>query len=116
MNTTDLKTITTIVCNKVLTFTLYENDTKGATVRKTKDGQRVVIVGNVVRGSIKTVNIVPLGIASCAAGKDAWMRNINVTCGCCGALTTVRNLEGNDLCPECYEEAGKEIAQLDGRG
>jgi hypothetical protein len=63
----------------------------------------------------KAPYIIPAGIAGCAAGKDAWMRNVLVKCSECGVRTPCGRLEGNLMCPDCYEKAGEEIARMDGR-
>lgn len=61
-------------------------------------GNRFVIInGNLSR-------CVPLEIASLAAGKDAWMRDILAPCSDCKTHIKLGEMECN-LCPDCYDKA-----------
>jgi len=79
----------------------------------------------VVRDGMKGIRVFPLGyerplrsyvvpveIASLAAGKDAWMRQVLVKCSC-GTRCHVGEMECG-ICPACYEQAGIENEIADG--
>jgi hypothetical protein len=119
MNTTAAPapaTITAVLPNgKAGTFTLYENGTRAALVMKNRTtGERCIVNGVVRNGRIPSICVIPLGLASFAAGKDAWLRTVRVKCNYCDAHPMAGELEGNEMCPDCYEKAGEENAAQDG--
>lgn len=57
---------------------------------------------------------IPVEMLSLAAGKDAWMRNIEFKCRDCRATFPAHQMEC-ELCPACYDKAGQEIEALDNK-
>ena len=114
MNTTELSTISATLPNgKLATFTLYENGTRAAAIRKLKSGERFLLIGEVLNGTIMEVTPVPVGIAGMLVGKDAWAKKVHVKCKYCDNRPMVSELEADELCPECYEKAGEENRKMD---
>ena len=62
------------------------------TIRENSNGQRFVITKGFA---------VPVDIAALAAGKDAWMRNIECPCKDCGGLYALHELIGGGYCEDC---------------
>jgi hypothetical protein len=48
--------------------------------------------------------ILPMGIAACGAGKDAWMRNIVAGCTGCRQKQKISHLNDGGYCEECAAE------------
>ena len=50
----------------------------------------------------KITTIIPLNkICGLAAGKDAWMRKIEVKCDDCGGIFQAGHMDGLNCCPDC---------------
>lgn len=83
----------------------------GATVRisKNNSGQRFAHIETNTGGLM-----VPLEMLSLAAGKDAWMRQIEFKCAGCGDHHAASEMEC-ECCQACYEKQGEENAILDGK-
>ncbi len=60
-----------------------------------------------VSNSGRFVDPIPTALLSLVAGKDAWMRNILLTCTDCGEAHKASEMEG-DYCRDCYEQAAEE--------
>lgn len=56
---------------------------------------------------------IPAAICSLAAGKDAWMREIEFPCAC-GKFYKAGESETGDFCPACEQEQGEANAKADG--
>lgn len=53
---------------------------------------------------------IPAALASLAAGKDSWMRDIVLKCDYCDRVCKAGDMEGNGLtCPPCMMESEAEI-------
>ena len=59
---------------------------------------------------------VPIELLALAAGKDAWMRNIQVRCTECRKLHAADELNGGGYCPTCVEAQDDENMRLDEGG
>lgn len=80
-------------------------------VKKGPHGPRAAKITCPVNG----IYFVPIEILSMCVGKDAWMKDILVRCGDCRTVVKAADLDC-DMCPDCYEKAGQENAEMDGRG
>lgn len=83
-----------------------KNFPKGTIVRSKRDGQRYLSLGD--------YQMVPVGIAALAAGKDAWMRDVLIKCGDCQTKVRLGDTETDlCLCRACVDKAEDENAKLD---
>ena len=81
-------------------------------IRVNKAGQRAAEITPFGRPSLR--QYVPLELLALAAGKDAWMRNIQFKCASCRKLTVAGDTEGGEYCQACFDAQGEENARLDG--
>ena len=59
---------------------------------------------------------VPIELLALAAGKDAWMRRIQVRCTECRKLHAADELNGGGYCPTCVDAQDEENMRLDEGG
>ena len=59
---------------------------------------------------------VPIELLALAAGKDVWMRRIQVRCTECRKLHAADELNGGGYCPTCVEAQDDENMRLDEGG
>lgn len=59
---------------------------------------------------------VPIELLALAAGKDAWMRKIQVRCAGCRTRLAAEELNGGGYCPTCVEAQDEENMRLDEGG
>jgi hypothetical protein len=64
-------------------------------------------------GVISDGSVIPLEIMALAAGKDAWMRDIQRKCEC-GKTYAIGHADSAEWCQECFDKAGEENAIADG--
>ena len=79
-------------------------------IRKAASGQRAAEI--VPFGRVALRFYVPLEMLSLAAGKDAWMREIQFKCTDCGTKHAAKDMEC-EMCPECNEKAMQSNADAD---
>lgn len=84
----------------------------GASVRITKGTGNGTRFAHITRPSGTVA--VPVELLGLAAGRDAWMRGIEVKCLDCGTWTKASEMEC-ELCPGCLDKAMDENDRLDGR-
>jgi hypothetical protein len=58
---------------------------------------------------------VPAELLPLAAGKDAWMRDIQLRCAGCDSHHRAADMASGLYCPACVEAQEEENARLDGR-
>lgn len=76
---------------------------------KTRRGTRFAEI-HPLRGATYRV---PVEMLSLAAGKDAWMREIEFECAGCGTPHSAAEMS-TEYCPACVEAQEAENARLDG--
>jgi hypothetical protein len=91
-----------------------------STANQIVHGHKVTIVHRKSQGPrgpraahIDNSYFVPVDLLSLTVGKDAWMKDIAVRCVDCRTIVFARDLDC-DMCPDCYEKAGDENAEMDG--
>lgn len=57
------------------------------------------------------IRIVPVDLLSLAAGRDAWMRDIEFKCADCRERLPAKDMECQ-MCPSCNEKAFAEMEEL----
>ncbi len=88
---------------------------------QTINGHEIIICKNratnvryarMIKHSNRNIIRVPLDILGLAAGKDAWMRDVQFKCYDCRTPVAAKDAECQ-MCPACFEKAGEENAALD---
>jgi hypothetical protein len=80
------------------------NVSKGVRILRSSTGERFVKLN---RG---TNDIIPIGIAQLASGKDAWMRNIQCNCRGCKKVFKITDLNEGAWCEECVENSIRSLS------